>query len=187
MSPQRISVAQYWELIRHGILTEDDNVELLEGLIVRKGPKTPPHDSAIDVINALLLAKLPAGWFVRNQNCQETEDSVPEPDLALARGVPGRDYMQHHPSGADVGLVIEVAQSTVKCDRAKAGIYARAGVPEYWLVNLDDRQIEIYSNPQGRRANRAYQPAKVFQGKDTLKLILEGETVGTLPVNHVLA
>src|SRR5438034_526801 len=133
---RRFSVAEYEELTRLGILTEYDTVELLEGWIVPKTPKYPPHDGTIDLLNVLLMRLLPLGWYPRVQNSVVTDDSVPEPDVVVVRGSPG-DYRDRHPTGADIGLVIEVAESSVSRDRRKAKIYARAGIPHYWIVNLD--------------------------------------------------
>jgi Uma2 family endonuclease len=181
----RFTVAEYEELMRLGFLDEDSNVELLEGWIVPKMPKYPPHDSRIDLLNHWLMRHLPEGWYARIQNSVVTADSVPEPDVAVVRGRPG-DYTDRHPSGGDTSLIIEVADSTVRRDRAKAAIYARAGIAEYWIVNLDDRQIEVYVNPRGRGAKRVYQPAKVLRGDASLKLILDGETVGKLSVREIL-
>jgi len=181
----RFTVAEYEELMRIGLLDEDSNVELLEGFIVPKMPKYPPHDSRIDLLNHWLIRNLPDGWIVRIQNSIVTPDSVPEPDVAIVRGQPG-DYEDRHPSGADTALVIEVADSTVRRDRAKAAIYARAGVPEYWIVNLEDRQIEVYSQPRGRGAKRAYPAPEVLKGSAELKLFLDGDSVGTLSAKQIL-
>jgi Uma2 family endonuclease len=181
----RFTVAEYEELMRIGFLDEDSNVELLEGCIVPKMPKYPPHDSRIDLLIHWLIRNLPDGWIVRVQNSIVTADSVPEPDVAVVRGQPG-DYDDRHPTGADTALIIEVADSTVRSDRAKAAIYARAGVPEYWIVNLQDRQIEIYSQPRGRGAKRAYPAPEVHKGSAELQLILDGDPVGVLTPKQVL-
>jgi Uma2 family endonuclease len=148
-------------------------------------PKYPPHDSRIDLLVHWLIRNLPDGWIVRVQNSIATSDSVPEPDIAIVRGQPG-DYEDRHPSGADTALIIEVADSTVRRDRAKAAIYARAGVPEYWIVNLKDRQIEIYSQPRGRGAKRAYRAPETRKGNTELDLILGGDSVGTLTARQIL-
>jgi Uma2 family endonuclease len=183
---RRFTVAEYEAIARAGILTEDDNVELLEGWIVPKMTKHPPHDSTIDVINYLLGKLLPAGWYVRIQNCTVTSDSVPEPDLAVVRGKPG-NYHERHPGGADVGLIVEVADSTVIRDRRKARIYARAGVPLYWIVNLEQRQIEIYSQPTAEGANAAYQSKQVCRDdSESIALTLDGTAVGTILVRDIL-
>jgi Uma2 family endonuclease len=182
----RFTVAEYEQISRLGILDEDSNVELLEGWIVPKMTKYPPHDGTIDLVQFLLMQMLPTGWFPRVQNVVVTLDSEPEPDIAVVRGRPG-DYRGRHPTGADVGLIIEVADSTVKRDRRKAGIYARAGIPHYWIVNLDQRQIETYAQPTGAAAEAVYQSRQLLRGgDDTLTVTLDGAAVGTLLVRDIL-
>ena len=178
----RFTVAEYEQLAHSGILTEDSNVELLQGWIVPKMPKHPPHDSAIDVVQYLLLSLLPAGWFIRVQNSVVTADSIPEPDLAVVRGKPG-DYKHEHPRGANVGLIVEVADSTVQRDRTKAAVYAQAGIPHYWIVNLDDRQIERYSLVAGG----GYAAPQIVTGDMVLPVILAGQSIGTLKASELLA
>src|SRR5947209_3668082 len=107
---RRFSVAEYERIGNAGILTEDDSVELLEGLIVEKMTKNPRHDATIDVLVQLLFRLLPAGWFPRVQNVLLTGDSALEPDIVIARGKP-QDYGNKHPMAADVALVVEVAES----------------------------------------------------------------------------
>jgi Uma2 family endonuclease len=181
----RFTVAEYEELGRLGILTEDSNVELLDGWIVPKMTKHPPHDNTIDIIHYLLMRMLPLGWFVRIQNCVVTKDSIPEPDLAVTRGEPG-DYGHGHPTGADVALVIEVADTTVLRDRVKAAIYARAGIPHYWIVNLDERQIETYAQPAGEGRAAAYQVRRVVSGAETLPLVIADKEVGAITADQLL-
>ncbi|HEY2416209.1 MAG TPA: Uma2 family endonuclease [Pirellulaceae bacterium] len=183
----RFTVAEYEQLTRAGILTEDSNVELLEGWIVPKMPRNPPHDNVIDLINYLLQRLLPLGWFVRIQNSAVTSDSVPEPDVSVVRGKPG-SYPNRHPTGADLGLVIEVADSTVLRDRRKAEIYARAGVPHYWIVNLEDQQIELYSQPVAIGESLVYQSPLILRAKDAiLPVLLDGQEVGKMTVGELLA
>jgi Uma2 family endonuclease len=98
------------------------------------------------------------------QNVLLTQDSAPEPDIAIVRGVP-RDYMNRHQAAGDVALIIEVADSSLDRDRLKARIYARAGVPVFWIVNLIENQIEVYSEVIGSGRSSAYQREEVFQAK----------------------
>jgi Uma2 family endonuclease len=183
---RRFSVAEYDQIARAGILTEDDNVELLEGWIVPKMTKYPPHDSTIDLMAYLLNQLLPLGWYVRIQNSIVTTDSEPEPDLVVVRGKPG-DYRERHPTGADIGLIVEVADSTVRRDRRKANIYARAGVPLYWIINLDERQIEIHSQASGEGKKAVYQSRQILRGDDDVfPLTLDGTDLGKLQLSEVL-
>lgn len=181
----RFTVAEYDALGRAGILDEDSNVELLDGWIVPKMTKHPPHDSTIDLLYQLLTRLLPKAWYPRCQNVVITSDSAPEPDLAVVRGKPS-DYASQHPGGENVGLIIEVADSTVGRDRKKAAIYARAGIPQYWIVNLDDRQVEIHSQPAGTGRKRTYRTREVLRGRSSFDIVLDGKSIGSLAVRDIL-
>lgn len=144
----RWSVAEYLQLAKLGFLGEDDQIELLEGWPVKKITKNPLHDGTVDQINLLLASRLPRGWYVRLQNVVVTNDSAPEPDLAIVRGQP-KNYRDRHPGPSDVALVIEVADTSIARDLEKRRLYARAGIENYWLVNLLKRQLEVFADPSG--------------------------------------
>ena len=184
VGPPRVSVAQYEEMIRAGRISEDDRVELLDGWIVPKMGKNPLHDGTVDLIDFLLGKLLPDGWFVRVQNAVVTDDSTPEPDLAVVRGQPG-DYRRRHPTAGDVALIIEVADSTLGRDRAKAAIYARAGVAHYWIVNLAASNVIVYSQPAGNGFDAAYQSQDVMSGRQELPVAFDGQRVGSLEVRQL--
>jgi Uma2 family endonuclease len=146
---RRFSVKEYHRLIEIGVLNEDDNLELLEGYLVHKMSRNPPHDNALVRGNMKWVRALPAGWLVRVQCAITLSDSEPEPDFAIVCG-DENTYATRHPSAADVALVIEIADSTLPGDRDDKGrIYARAGIPCYWIVNVNDRWIEVYTSPSG--------------------------------------
>jgi Uma2 family endonuclease len=185
-SISRFTVAQYQQMIETGILNDEDKVELLEGYVVRKMPRNPPHDGTIGVMDETLRAVIPAGWCLRTQLTVVLSDSQPEPDFAVARGR-ARDYLIRHPTAADVGLVVEVADSSLLRDqRDKTRIYARGGVPVYWIINLVDRRVEVYTRPTGPAAVPAYQTFQVYQPGDGVPLILDGNTVATIPAADLL-
>jgi Uma2 family endonuclease len=176
----RFSVARYQRMIEEGILTAEDKVELLEHCVVLKTPRNPRHDGTLDLIADALRAALPAGWRCRDQKALVLLDSVPEPDICIARG-DGRTFLTRHPTAADCALVIEVADSSLLRDqRDKTRIYARAGIPLYWIVNLPDRRVEVYSNPTGPTAVPQYQAFATFQPGDTIPLPLDAATVSVL-------
>lgn len=177
---RRFSVAEYEKLAEIGLLNEDDAVELLEGWIVRKTTKYPRHDAAIDILNQLLSRMLPDGWFPRCQNALVTSDSEPEPDLVVARGKPS-DYWSNHPTPADVALVIEVSESSLRRDRRKRRIYSRAGVSAYWIVNLDADRIEVCTAPES--ALGEFQRREVVPLATALALQLGDGRVVTLPLD----
>ncbi|TWU32620.1 Uma2 family endonuclease [Novipirellula artificiosorum] len=149
ISPRRFSVAEYHKLAEVGVLREDDRVELIDGVISSKMVHSPVHDAIVSWIEQQLRPHLLDGWFLRIQSTITLDDaSEPEPDLAVVRGTP-LTYLQQHPQGSSVALVIEVAETSLGRDRYKATAYARAGIPAYWIVNLKQRRIEAFRGPDG--------------------------------------
>ena len=181
-SSARFSVARYQRMIEAGVFSTEDRVELLENYVVLKMTHNPPHDGTIDLINAILRGQCPPGWLVRIQQSIVLADSQPEPDFAIVRGGP-RTYLTRHPGPADLGLVIEVADSSLLRDqRDKTRIYARSGIFGYWIVNLPDQRIEVYTQPSGPGPVPAYGSFQVYQPGDGVPLLLDGVVVGTIPV-----
>src|SRR5437763_2297749 len=162
----RFSVARYQRMIETGILTAEDKVELLENYVVLKMPRNPPHDSTIQRMLGKLFPRCPQGWGLRVQLAVTLSDSQPEPDFAFVRGS-AEDYEIHYPGANDVGLVIEVADSSLLRDqRDKTRIYARGGIVCYWIINLVDRRIEVYTQPSGPTAVPAYGAFQIYQPGD---------------------
>jgi Uma2 family endonuclease len=129
---------------------------------------------------------LPAGWCLRMQSAITLAGSEPEPDGAIVRGS-ARSYSCHHPGPSDIGLVIEVAEATLAGDRADKGrIYARAGIACYWIVNLVDRQIEVYTAPSGPTATPAYGQRQDLRVGDDIALTLDGTVAASIPVRELL-
>jgi Uma2 family endonuclease len=183
---RRFSVPEYHKLIEIGVLTEDDNLELIEGYLVLKMARNPPHDRTIQRLNRRLLAALPAGWDLRIQSAVTLVESEPEPDVAIVRGDDSL-YAIRHPQPNDIGALIEVADSTLPGDRADKGrIYARANVPTYWIVNLTERQIEVYEQPSGPTGAPAYAKTTLFRPGDAISLLLDGSNVATFAVSDLL-
>lgn len=137
-----LSVDFYHQAGELGLISED--VELLEGTLVKKMSKSPQHEWVVDFLHDCLRETLPAGWRVRKEGPLTLARSEPEPDLAVVRGTLD-DYKAGHPTTAE--LVIEVAYSTLEVDRHKAAIYAAAGVREYWLVNPVQGNVEVHRDP----------------------------------------
>jgi Uma2 family endonuclease len=182
----RFSVARYQRMIETGILTPEDRVELLENYVVLKMPHNPRHDGTLDLVKAAIPARTPSGWLPRVQQTVVLPDSQPEPDFALVRGTP-RTYLTRHPGPSDMGMVVEVADSSLLRDqRDKTRIYARAGIPCYWIVNLVDRRIEVFTQPSGATAVPAYASFQLYQPGDSVPLVLDGNTVGTIPADELL-
>jgi Uma2 family endonuclease len=183
---RRFSVAEYHRLTELGILSEDDNLELLEGYLVLKMPRNPPHDGTVHRVLKRLIRVMPGGWDVRVQSAVTLPDSEPEPDLAVVRDDPD-GYTHRHPGAADIGLVIEVSDSTLPGDRADKGrVYARAGIGRYWIVNLPDRQVEVYTGPSGPTATPAYAQRQDHRVGDSVTIELDGAVIASLPVQELL-
>jgi Uma2 family endonuclease len=183
---RRFSVAEYHRLIEIGLLTEDDPVELIEGYLVMKMARNPPHDCVIQLLTRILARVVPDDWDFRTQCAMTLSDSEPEPDFQIVRGS-ALDYQSRHPTPPDVGLVIEVADSTLPSDRSdKLRIYARAGIPVYWIINLPDRLIEVYTQPSGPTPTPVYGHRRDYHPGDAVPLHLDGTVVAHVDVNAVL-
>lgn len=183
---RRFSVAEYHRMIRDGILASGEPFELLEGYMVKKMAHGTPHDAAMDAMEGVLPGLLPAEWFVRCQRAVTLYDSEPEPDHAVVRG-PRTRYRDSHPGPADILLVIEFADSSLRIDRTdKARIYAGAGITEYWIVNVVERQIEVYTNPHGTGDDAAYATRTDYPHGSVVPLVLDGTPRGTIPVADVI-
>lgn len=180
----RFSVAQFEKLLDSGVLGPDPRVELLEGWVVDKMTVHPPHAIGISLANRVLTALLPEGWILRPQLPITTSDSQPEPDFAVVRG-PERRYARH-PRAKDIGLLIEVSDTSLETDREDMGrIYARAGVVIYWIINLQDGMVEVYTKPKGGKTPR-YTQRQVFQRADRVPLILDDVVIAKIPVADLL-
>ena len=145
-APLRWTGQEYYLLGDAGLL-DDVRVELVEGVIVEMSPINRPHMSAVLLTAKALEHAFESDHFVQTQGPLALgPDSYPEPDVAV---IPGRiqDYPEEHPRHA--ALLVEVADTSVRYDRSvKAALYAHAGIPEYWIVNLKSRQVEIYRLPE---------------------------------------
>lgn len=182
----RLSVAQYHQMIDAGILTEDDPVELLDGWLVQKMPTKPPHRAATGLTHAALQRVLPAGWFLEVQSAITTDTSEPEPDVFAVRGE-RRQYTERHPEPADLALVVEVSDATLSRDRGpKKSLYARNRIPVYWIVNLIDNQVEVYTDPTGPAEAPDYRQRRDYGVLDEIPLVIDGVEVVRFPVRELL-
>jgi Uma2 family endonuclease len=173
-------VEEYRRLVEEGFFAHDERFELLDGFIVNKMARDPIHDAALEIADAVLRSRLPAGWRVRIQSAIATIGSQPEPDLAVVRGGP-LDHVGRHPSPDELALVVEVANTSLADDRlAKARIYARAGIGVYWIINLIDMRVEVYSDPSGPDPDPAYRRRQDFAIGSSIPL-----TIGAAPVEPV--
>jgi Uncharacterized protein conserved in cyanobacteria len=182
----RLSIEQYHAIIQAGILTDDDSVELLEGWLVFKMPKNPPHRATTRLVRTALENILPAGWYVDSQEPITLSNSEPEPDIVVVRG-DTRQYLDRHPGAEDIALIIEVSDTTLQRDRTvKKRIYARAGISIYWIVNLVEEQVEVYSQPLVEVEQPDYSQRLDFGRSAVIPIIIEGIEIGAIAVDALL-
>lgn len=141
-----ISVEQYQTLPEFN--ENHKRTELIRGVILEKVSKSPLHSRIGSRLYDLLRVHVPDGCWLRKEEPVQLSDSVPEPDLSLVVGAEA-DFNEEHPSTAL--LVVEVAVSSVAADRALAAIYAEAGIAEYWVILLRQREVEVYRQPEHGR------------------------------------
>jgi len=161
-------VQEYDRMVAAGVFHPEERLELLQGEIIPMTPQGSGHAAAVRLLEEALRKVFTAGFDVRTQMPLALEpDSEPEPDVAVVVGAP-RDYRDEHPRSAI--LVAEVADSTLLYDRErKALIYARAGIQEYWLLNLVDRCLEIYRDPAPvGAAAPGYRSIRVARADETI-------------------
>jgi Uma2 family endonuclease len=146
-TPHRFTRDEYYRMGEAGLFA-DERVELLDGEIITMPPQNPPHAGTTSDLAAVVLPLLVGKFTVRIQAPIILNDwSEPEPDIAVCRRDPIA-YRQEHPKASDVLLVIEVSATTLAYDRGrKVAAYAGSGIPAYWIVNLVDRRIEVFSDP----------------------------------------
>jgi len=182
----QLTIDQYHQMIQTGILTDDDPVELLEGWLVTQMPKNPPHRLTTQLTREALTPLLPMGYYVDDQEPITTNESEPEPDVMIVHGL-RRDYHDHHPRPQDIAVVIEVSDTTLQRDRTlKKQIYARGGIPIYWIINLGERQIECYTNPSGPAELPAYQQRQDYSASEYIPVRLGDQHIGQLAVADLL-
>ena len=175
----RMSVDEYERI---GELLDDSRVELVDGLLLAKMVKNPPHDVACTLSQDALRQVAPAGWHLRmGSPIRIPKHNESEPDVSLVRGVP-RDYRGRHITPRDVALVVEVSDTTLANDRRRVPTYGSAGIPVYWIVNLLDRKIEVYSGP----SSSGYSSRVDFQAGQNIPVVIDGVQVGSITVDDVL-
>lgn len=181
----KMGVDQYHALIDSGILTEDNPIELLQGWLIQKMPKNPKHAVVTRLLFDLLTHIMPSGWFVNMQEPITTQESEPEPDLAIVKGEI-RDYFTQHPRPDQIACIIEVSDATLHRDRTlKKELYALAEIPIYWIVNLPDQQIEVYSKPSFGVSGAIYQQQQTFDLAKKSPIEIDGQFVGEISVSEI--
>ena len=190
---RRFTALEYARMIDAGVLRDGEPVELLNGLVVQKMAKKPPHRIATLQTREVLRTIVPKGWYVDSQEPIAVPElfagagNVPEPDVTVIRGQ-SKDYRTQHPPADCVGLVVEVSDTTLKQDRGvKRQMYAHAGIPEYWIVNLVDQTLEIHQRPIGLGRKADYEDRRVVTLDGTVMLRLGPKSVGPIAIRALLS
>ena len=183
----RLSVDQFLTSIRIGVFPHGPRLELLAGILVAQLTRTDPHDFVVDAIGDELRRIVPGDWSVREEKSLTLgRYSRPTPDLSIVKA-PRSLYAQRAPTEKETALVVEVSESTYRLDRGlKWRLYASAGIPFYWVVNLAGRQIEICSNPAGRGRTAAYLQSATFGPDDKVPILIGGLEAGQIVVKDLL-
>jgi Uma2 family endonuclease len=183
---RRWTTGEYRRMIDLGVVTPDDKVELLGGYLVLKMGQSRAHRSAVVRLNTRLPRYLPPGWVVMSQVPVAVGGMDPEPDGAIVRGVDA-DYDDRDIDEGAFGIVVEVADSTLDMDRrAKGRLYARAGLPVYWIVNVLHRQVEVYTDPDPTASPAAYRTRTDYRPGDDVPIVLDGQMAASIPAADLL-
>lgn len=136
---------EYYKMADAGLFA-DKHVELIEGKVIEMSPMYSPHATSVTLADEVMREAFGKGWVIRIQLPLTISDiSEPEPDLVVVRGNT-RDFTNAHPTSAD--LVVEIAESSLEIDRKyKASLYAKAGIADYWIVNVVNGQLEVCRRP----------------------------------------
>ena len=183
----RLTARQCQAMARAGIFPGDTHIELLGGILVEKMTKNPPHNFAVSATSQHLGALLRPRWVVWEEKSLELARRwQPEPDISVLTG-PVRRYDAVFPTTADVALLVEVADSSYGQDRGrKWRKYAAVGIPIYWIVNLNQRQVEVYRQPQGKGANVTYTSVEIYGNDAVVPVVVGGQEVGRILVADLL-
>jgi hypothetical protein len=190
---RRFSVDEYQRMIRSGILTDAKQLELLQGWIVPRRARPPQHEALpAHLRDEVIGPRLPKGWFCRVRSAITTADSKPKPELTVVRGRP-MDYRQRHPGPADTALALEIAETPWRPDpllgRLKPRVYARAGIPSYWIINLPGARVEAFAGPSGpidAPGYECYGRWQTYTTRRSVPLILDDHEVAHIPVRELL-
>ncbi len=180
--PYRLSVQQYHQLAESGVLGKNDRVELIDGILVEKMTKNELHVATTWLIDTVLTKRLPDGWFAATESPVVLARSEPEPDVLVVRGKVS-DYFRRKPSPTDLALVVEVADTSYSDDLARCRLYAEAGIVCYWIANIRERRIEVYTEPSGA----VYKARHEFALHESIPLRIDDLQTIDLAVRDLLA
>jgi hypothetical protein len=188
----RITSVLYHAMAEHGLFKKEDRVVLLDGFLVKKMTKGPKHILAVQNVVDLLAGLGLQGFYPRKEDPVALydgpggTDSEPEPDVVLTRGTK-HTYADHLPKPNDVVLAIEVADTSLRVDRAGLDRYAWFGIPCVWIVNLVNGTIEVYDTPMDSRTPEArYGHSEVRRAGEAVEIVADGRVLGRVAVSDII-
>ena len=169
-----------------GAVTDPAIINRLGNLVLVEKPiNNPPHASAVTLLMKQLIALMGLDVVIRIQQPITLSDSEPEPDAVVAAGS-DEDYFDRHPGADEVLFLIEVSDSSLSFDRTvKLPLYAGEGIPQYWIINVEAKSIEVYSQPRGGK-NPNYRKSATYAHGEDVPVIVSGKKRGTIPVDKIL-
>jgi Uma2 family endonuclease len=181
--PLLFTAEQAMRMDAAGVFDPAERIELLDGVLYRKPPVNPPHASALLKLARLIDRLCGDAWAVRPQvPLLLSPASLPQPDIVVATGRL-EDYDRVHPTPAETALVVEVSDASLRADMGEMmRLYADAGIPEYWVVDVNARVVHVHTLPQPG----GYASVAVVGPAGTLAVTLRGQAVGSLPVKEFL-
>jgi hypothetical protein len=185
--PYRLTVPQFEKMINAGIFRDRDHVELLGGILVDKMKKNEPHHFGVGELGEILRDIVRPDWIVREEKSIILSlFSRAEPDLAVVRA-PIERYRTSSPRVADIGLLIEVVDSSYAKDRdSKWRRYAASGISAYWIVNVPQLRLEVFSSPSGKGKSAEYRPATIDGPDQDVPVSVEGRELDRIKVSEIL-
>ncbi len=184
---RRFTIAEYHKLLEIGVFQSGDPYELLNGVIVAKMPQNSPHASASSRLERRLGKMVPDDWLMRTGKpiTVPNSNSEPEPAVAVVSG-PEDKYDPRHPGPKEVAFVVEVSDTSLGRDAGeKLGIYAGAKIAEYWIINVNERRVEVYTQPRGGKSP-TYKQRTDYGAGDAVPVVIAGKSVGTIAVKELL-
>jgi Uma2 family endonuclease len=178
-----LTLDQYEAMVASGVFSGRERFHLINGFLVAKMTQNDLHATADELCSEALGRIIPAGWHVRAAKPIRipSQASKPEPDRCVVRGNI-RDYLRRSPEPADIALVVEVSDSSLSEDRKQGVIYAGGGIPVYWIVNLVDRQVEVYTNP----GPSGHQSRQDYHASDSIPITIGGNQLHPIDANDIL-
>lgn len=179
------TVDEYHRMIATGIFDTGPRCELIHGIVLEKRMPNPPHATVVSKLMRRFLGIVGDRCAVRVQQPITLPENEPEPDLAVANGSDD-DYATAHPGPKDLILVVEVSDSSLAFDRGtKLAMYASEKVAQYWIVNVEERRVEVYTQPRGGK-NPGYKQHTNYGPDDAVPVVVRGQELGRIPVNELL-